>query len=403
MRLQELIAKRAKVWEEAKAFVESHQKENGTLTAEDTAAYEKMEAEITDLTAAIDRERRAEEREAELNRPVNTPLTAKPYQAGGSEEKTGRASDEYRKGMLQALRSNFRQISNVLQEGVDSDGGYLVPEEYDRRLIDVLDEENIMRSLGTKITTSGEHKINIAATKPAASWIEEGGQLTFGDATFDQIILDAYKLHVAIKVTEELLYDNAFGLENYIITQFGKALANAEEDAFLNGDGNGKPTGLFHASKGGTLANTIEKIASDDLISLVYALKRPYRKRASFILNDKTLSSIRTLKDNNGAYIWQPSYQAGEPDRLLGYALHTSAYAPTDAISFGDYSYYNIGDRGTRSFAELKELFAGNGMIGYVAKERVDGKLVLSEAVQILKFNDIKAMSAAEKVAVKKS
>ena len=403
MKLQELIAKRAKVWEEAKAFVESHQKDTGTLSAEDTAAYEKMEAEITDLTAAIDRERRAEEREAELNRPVNTPLTAKPYKAEGGEEKTGRASDEYRKGMLQALRSNFRQISNVLQEGVDSDGGYLVPEEYDRRLIDVLDEENIMRSLGTKITTSGEHKINIAATKPAASWIEEGGQLTFGDATFDQIILDAYKLHVAIKVTEELLYDNAFGLENYIITQFGKALANAEEDAFLNGDGNGKPTGLFHASKGGNLANTIEKIASDDLISLVYALKRPYRKRASFILNDKTLSSIRTLKDNNGAYIWQPSYQAGEPDRLLGYALHTSAYAPTDAISFGDYSYYNIGDRGTRSFAELKELFAGNGMIGFVAKERVDGKLVLPEAVQILKFTDIKTLGAAEKVPVKKS
>lgn len=386
MKLQELIAKRAKVWEEAKAFVESHQKENGTLSAEDTAAYEKMEAEITDLTAAIDRERRAEEREAELNKPVNTPLTVKPYKADGDGEKTGRASDEYRKGMLQALRSNFRQISNVLQEGVDADGGYLVPEEYDRRIIDVLDEENIMRGLATRITTSGEHKINIAATKPAASWIEEGGQLTFGDATFDQTILDAYKLHVAIKVTEELLYDNAFGLENYIILQFGKALANAEEDAFLNGDGNGKPTGLFHAAKGGTLAGTIEKIASDDLFNLVYALKRPYRKRASFILNDKTLASIRTLKDNNGAYIWQPSYQAGEPDRLLGYEMHTSAYAPTDSIAFGDYSYYNIGDRGTRSFAELKELFAGNGMVGFVAKERVDGKLVLPEAVQILKI-----------------
>lgn len=386
MKLQELIAKRAKVWEAAKAFVESHQKENGTLSAEDTAAYEKMEAEITDLTAAIDRERRAEEREAELNKPVNTPLTVKPYKADGDGEKTGRASDEYRKGMLQALRSNFRQISNVLQEGVDADGGYLVPEEYDHRLIDVLDEENIMRSLATKITTSGEHKINIAATKPAASWIEEGGQLTFGDAAFDQTIMDAYKLHVAIKVTEELLYDNAFGLENYIITQFGKALANAEEDAFLNGDGKGKPTGLFHATKGGTLASTIEKIASDDIIGLVYALKRPYRKKASFILNDKTLSSIRTLKDNNGAYIWQPSYQAGEPDRLLGYEMHTSAYAPTDAISFGDYTYYNIGDRGTRSFAELKELFAGNGMVGFVAKERVDGKLVLPEAVQILKI-----------------
>ncbi len=388
MKLQELIAKRAKVWEEAKSFVDSHQKENGTLSAEDTATYERMEAEITDLTAAIDRERRAEEREAELSKPMNAPLTAKPGKSSDVEEKTGRASDEYRKGMLQALRTNFRQISNVLQEGVDSDGGYLVPEEYDKRLIDVLEEENIMRGLSTRITTSGEHKINIAATKPAASWIEEGGALSFGDATFDQVILDAYKLHVAIKVTEELLYDNAFGLENYIITQFGKALGNAEEDAFLNGDGNGKPTGLFHATKGGQVAATTataEKIASDELIDLVYALKRPYRKNASFILNDKTLSQIRTLKDNNGAYIWQPSYQAGEPDRLLGYAMHTSAYAPIDAVAFGDYKYYNIGDRGTRSFAELKELFAGNGMIGYVAKERVDGKLILPEAVQILK------------------
>lgn len=388
MKLQNLIEQRAKAWEEAKAFVDSHQKENGTLSAEDTATYEKMEEEITNLTAAIDRQRRAEERDAELSKPVNTPLTSKPEKAADAEVKSGRASDEYRRAMLTALRSNFRQISDVLQEGVDADGGYLVPEEYDKRLIDVLEEENIMRGLATKITTSGEHKINIAATKPAAAWIEEGEALTFGDATFDQIIMDAYKLHVAIKVTEELLYDNAFGLENYIVTQFGRALGNAEEDAFLNGDGTNKPTGLFHATKGGQIAGTTatqEKIAADELIDLVYALKRPYRKNASFILNDKTLAQIRTLKDNNGAYIWQPSYQAGEPDRLLGYAMHTSAYAPTDAVAFGDYKYYNIGDRGTRSFSELKELFAGNGMIGYVAKERVDGKLILPEAVQILK------------------
>ena len=114
-------------------------------------------------------------------------------------------------------------------------------------------------------------------------------------------------------------------------------------------------------------------------------------------MNDKTLAAIRKLKDSNQAYIWQPSYQAGEPDRLCGYAVHTSAFCPemptaqpTKAqgdkgfIAFGDYSYYNIGDRGTRSIQELRELFAGNGMIAYVMKERVDGKLVLPEAVQIL-------------------
>lgn len=393
MTIKDLIEKRAKVWDTAKNFVETHEDKNGVLSDEDTATYNKMEKEIEDLTAAIDRQQRAERREAELAKPVNSPITGKPFMGDAKEVKKGRASDAYKDAMLSAMRSNFRNVSNVLQEGVDADGGYLVPEEYDRRLVDVLDGENIMRSLATKITTAGQHKINIAATKPAA-WIEEGGALSFGDATFDQIYLDAYKLHVAIKVTEELLYDNAFGLENYIITQFGKALANAEEDAFLNGSGTGKPTGIFAANGGGQIAATLTAaIKSDDLIDLVYGLKRPYRKNASFIMNDATLASIRKLKDNNGAYIWQPSYKEGEPDRVLGYAVHTSAFAPTNAIAFGDYSYYNIGDRGSRSFAELRELFAGNGMVGYVAKERVDGKLILPEAVKILKLKEETASS----------
>ena len=318
---------------------------------------------------------------------MGTPLTSKPTTGKQPEVKTGRASDEYRKGMLTALRTNFRQVSNVLQEGVDADGGYLVPEEYDRRLIQTLSEENIMRRLGHVITTSGEHKINIAATKPAAAWIEEGGALQFSDATFAQILLDAHKLHVAIKVTEELLYDSAFNLESYIIEQFGKALANAEEDAFLNGTGVGQPLGLFAEVGGGHVAGTLSAaLKADDVLGLTHELKRPYRKNASFIMNDKTVAQIRKFKDNNGAYIWQPSYQAGEPDRILGYSVHTSEYVPENAIAFGDYSYYNIGDRGTRSFKQLTELFAGNGMIGYVAKERVDGKLILPEAVQILKL-----------------
>lgn len=388
MTVQELIEKRAKAWDMAKEFVNSHEDKNGNLSAEDATTYSRMEAEIEELTNSIDRQQRAERREQELSKPVNSPITGKPYkEEPQAEVKTGRASDEYKKAMLNAMRSNFRQISNVLQEGVDADGGYLVPDEYDSRLIDVLNEENIVRKLARRITTSGEHKINIAATKPAAAWIEEGEALSFGDATFDQKILDAHKLHVAIKITEELLYDNAFKLENYIITEFGKALANAEEDAFLNGDGSGKPAGIFNKTKGGEVVTTLTAaIKSDDLIDLVYALKRPYRKNAAFIMNDATLGQIRKLKDNNGQYLWQPSYQEGEPDKILGYPVLTSAFAPTDAIAFGDYSYYNIGDRGSRSFKQLNELFAGNGMIGFVAKERVDGLLVLPEAVKVLKL-----------------
>lgn len=245
MTILELREKRNTAWNAAKAFLDSHRTEKGTLTAEDDATYSRMEQEIADLGKEIARLERQEALEAELNKPVNKPLTSKPVTAAEKPAKTGHASDEYKTSMLQALCTNFRQVSNILQEGVDADGGYLVPEEYDHRLIDVLNEENIMRKLGHKITTSGEHKINIAATKPAAAWIEEGGALQFTDATFDQILLDAHKLHVAIKVTEELLYDNAFGLENYIIDQFGKALANAEEDAFLNGTGNGQPPWPF--------------------------------------------------------------------------------------------------------------------------------------------------------------
>ena len=395
MNLQELIAKRAKVWEDAKAFVDSRQRENGTLDAEDTASYEKMEAEIEDLTAAIERTRRANERDAQLSKAMSEPLTAKPDNSK-EDVKTGRASDAYKADMLQAVRSEFRQVSDVLQEGVDADGGYLVPEEYDKRLIDVLDEENIMRSLATKITTSGEHKINIAATKPAAAWIEEGGAIQFGNATFDQKLLDAHKLHVAIKVTEELLYDNAFGLENYIITEFGKALANAEEDAFINGNGTGKPTGLLHATKGaqtGVTASKTNEIKADEVIDLVYSLKRPYRKNASFIANDSTLAAVRKLKDGNGVYMWQPALTTGEPDRLFGYPVRTSAYMPEVAadasvLAFGDYRYYNIGDRGVRSMNILKELFAGNGMVAYLMKERVDGILVLQEAVKVLKMKE---------------
>ena len=199
MTVQELIKKRATAWEMAKEFVNTHEDKNGNLSAEDAATYSRMEAEIEELTNSIDRQQRAERREQELSKPVNSPITGRPYKdEPQGEAKTGRASDEYKKAMLNALRSNFRQVSNVLQEGVDADGGYLVPEEYDNRLIDVLDEENIVRKIARKITTSGEHKINIAATKTAAAWIEEGEELTFGDAKFDQKILDAHKLHVAI-------------------------------------------------------------------------------------------------------------------------------------------------------------------------------------------------------------
>lgn len=401
-KLMELYEKRNKVVTEARNFLDTKRLENDTLSDEDSAIYDKMEKSIMDLTKEIERESRLADINAQMNKPTSEPILSKPKTDPIDEEKSGFASNEYKSSMLNALRSNFRNISNVLQTGVDSDGGYLVPTEYDSRLIEGLTEENIMRGLATIIKTGAERKINIASSSPAAAWIDEGGALEFRDAKFAQINLDAHKLHVAVKVTEELLYDNVFNLENYIIDKFAKALGNAEEDAFLNGDGVGKPLGIFAESGGGEVAVTTASetaITFDEVIDLVYSLKRPYRKNASFITNDQTLAILRKLKDGNGAYIWQPSNQVGEPDRILGYKVYTSAYVPLaesgrPAIAFGDYSYYNIGDRGSRSFAELKELFAGNGMVGFVAKERVDGKLVLPEAVKVLKMKGVVVQKA---------
>ena len=389
LKINELRENRAKAWEAAKNFLDTHQTEKGTLSAEDAATYDRMEAEVVSLGKEIGRMERREALDAEMNRPVGSPLTSRP---GAADIKTGRASDEYKKAMLTALRTNFRTVSNVLMEGTDASGGYLVPTEYDARLVEALEQENVIRSLATVIQTSGERKINVAASKPAASWVEENGELVFGDATFDQVILDAYKLSVAVKVSEELLADNVYDLESFLINAFGRAIANAEEEAFLTGDGISKPTGIFHATKGGQTGVTTagNSITADEVIDLVYKLKRQYRANAVFVTSDSTLAAIRKLKNDNG-YLWQPALSAGEPDRLLGYPVYTSQFVPAIAagqpvMAFGDLSYYNIGDRGARSFAALHELYAGVGQVAFVAKARVDGRLVLPEAVQILKM-----------------
>jgi len=108
-------------------------------------------------------------------------------------------------------------------------------------------------------------------------------------------------------------------------------------------------------------------------------------------MNDATVALIRKLKDNNGAYLWQPSLQAGEPDKLLGYELYTSPYAPiveasAYSVAFGDFSNYWIADRYGRTVQRLNELYSTNGQVGFVATERVDGKVILAEGIQLLQM-----------------
>lgn len=391
MTINELIEKRAKVWETAKNFVDTHENDSGILSAEDNETYSRMEKEIEDLTKAIDREQRAQAREEELNRPINTPIMSKPDMKR-DEDKTGRASNAYKEDFGAHLRGRAL-VHNVLSEGVQADGGYLVPEEFERQIVMGLDEANVVRSLAKTITTSAERKIPVAATHSTAQWTAENGAYTESNPTFDQKTIDAFKLTDLVKVSMELLQDSMFDLESYIASEFARAFGIAEEEAFCVGTGTGQPTGIFTANGGqvGVTANSQTAITADELISLVYSLKSPYRRNAKFLMNDSTISAIRKLKDGNGVYLWQPSLQAGEPDKLLGYELYTSPYAPTTgadalAIAFGDFKNYWIADRSGRTVQRLNELYSTNGQVGFVATERVDGKVILAEGIKLLKM-----------------
>lgn len=395
MTILELREKRAKAWEAAKAFLDSRRNEKGILSAEDDATYSKMEQEITDLGKEIARQERQEALEAELNRPTATPLTGKPL-GGSVDERTGRATDEYRSSFWDLMRSKnpMPQVVDALRIGADTEGGYLVPDEYERTLVDALEEENIFRGLAHIIrTSSGDRKIPVVATKGTASWIEEGGAFPESDDTFGQVTIGAYKLGTMIKVSEELLNDSVFDLESYIAREFARRIGTKEEEAFFTGDGTSKPLGVL-ADKGGAevgvTAASATGITADELLDLYYSLFSPYRKKAVWVVNDSTIKAIRKLKDNNGQYLWQPGLIANAPDTILGRPVKTSAFMPSIAagaksIIFGDFNYYWIADRQGRTFKRLNELFATTGQVGFLASQRVDGRLILPEALKVLK------------------
>lgn len=389
----ELREKRAKAWEAAKAFLDTKRGNDGLLSAEDTAAYEKMEKDVVDLGKEIERLERQAAIDAELNQPTAAPITNKPNGNPDGEEKKGRASDRYRRTFWSAMRQkNFFDVENALQVGTDSEGGYLVPDEFERTLVEALEEENFFRSIATTIqTSSGDRKIPVVASKGEASWIDEEGAFTESDDAFGQVSIGAYKVGTMIKVSDELLNDSVFNLEAYISKEFGRRIGSKEEEAFFAGDGKGKPTGILNATGGAAdgTTTTAAAIAFDDVMDLFYSVKSPYRKKAVWVLNDTTVKALRKLKDNNGNYIWQPSVQAGQPDMILNRPYHTSSYVPEVAagkkvMAFGNFSYYWIADRQGRSFKRLNELYAANGQVGFLASQRVDGKLILSEAVKVM-------------------
>jgi len=388
-----LREKRAKAWDTAKAFLDTKRGNDGLLGAEDVATYEKMETDVVSLGKEIDRLERQSAIDAELSRATALPITNTPAKA--MEEKTGRASSEYRRAFWNAMRTQKPkyEVLDALQIGTDSEGGYLVPDEFEKQLIQGLEEQNLFRTLASVVNTgSGDRKIPVVATKGTAAWIEEEAAFPESDDSFAQVTIGAHKLATMLKVSEELLNDSVFNVESYIASEFARRIGAKEEEAFFTGDGVGKPVGVLAETGGaqlGVTAASATALTADEIMDLFYALKSPYRKKAVFLMNDLTVKALRKLKDASGQYLWQPSLTAGTPDTLLNRPVYTSGYVPIIAagnrtVAFGDFSYYWVADRQGRSFKRLNELFAATGQVGFIASQRVDGKLILPEAIKVL-------------------
>lgn len=302
-------------------------------------------------------------------------------------------AEAYNTAFWETMHTGMPQ--NTLKEGSDGSGGYLVPDTYDDRLVQALKQKNVLRQIATIIPTTQKLTIPVSLGGENASWMPENEPYTFCEAEFGGIEIDAYKLGSSILVSDELLEDGGVDLEKYIEEAFAYRIGNAEESAFIRGDGNGKPIGLIHQASVGKVTDEIGRISADDLVDMEFSLTEPYRKNAVWVMSNDAYCRLGQLRHYRGNPIWSNGLEEEKPMKLFGYPVyicnHMDDVTPGSIpVMFGDFSYYWIGDRGKRVIKRLVERYADHGQVAFITTERVDAKLVLPEAVKMLKVKSDK-------------
>lgn len=380
-----LSEQRAKIVADWRAMLDAAEAEGRALTADEVVKSNKMEADIDALRATIDARAKADS----ADRAIVPDSQRAAEQRPSDPQKADLRADFWRAMRGGAPSAELR--THALSP--DSSGGFTVPDEFRRELITALEEENVIRSLATSFTTmSGVMTIPVNSAHGSASWKAEGAAYAASDETFAEVTLNAWKATALIKVTEELLNDSAFPIESFVAKEFGRRLGKLEEEAFINGDGSSKPTGIVGGSTLGKTATATNAITADELTDLYHSLGRAYRAKATWVMKDSTVQLLRKLKtgvSSDNTYLWQAGLKDGEPDRLFGRPVVVSEFMPAAStglkpIIFGDISYYYIGDRQAMSMQRLNELYAENGHIGFRQFKRTDGKLSLATAVNHL-------------------
>ena len=311
---------------------------------------------------------------------------------GIKEEPTAediRAEEAYAVAFKDLLHTGIPQ--NAVKKGSDGSGGFLVPDTFEKKIVRGLTEKSLLRKLGTVIKTNKRMKIPTVVTNGEATWVSEGELVPVGEATYGEIVLDAYKLAHKVIVSDEMLEDADFDVEDYIRQLFVESISDAEESAFFTGDGNGKPLGIIHQTEVGFTSESVGNINYDDVLNLIHSIKSPYRKNAALIMSEDAITKLLSIPHYHGNSPWEISPQDDVPNQLFGYPVYTTNYLDrveggSKPVLFGDFSYYWIGERGKRSVKRLVERYAENGQVAYITSERIDAKLVLAEAVKALEI-----------------
>jgi HK97 family phage major capsid protein len=414
---KDMRQKRLKLVEDSRALLDKAEKENRKMTAEETQHYDRMFTDIKEAGDDIQRYEQQAELERQMaasqgqqgGRPDPADASAAAQRAELEKKKEQEIRSAYRKFLLNGLPAlNEREHTlfeeRALQAGSDPAGGYLVaPVQWVNELIKAVDDMLFIRSLATRFPVLNAASLGVPTldNDPADSdWTSELGTGS-ADSTmsFGKRELKPHPLAKSIKVSNKLLRSAAMNVEAIVQARLAYKFAVSQEKGFMTGNGVDKPLGIFTASADGvptsrdvSAGNTTTLIKMDGLIAAKYSLKAQYQAVARWLFHRDAMKQISQLTDGQGQYLWQPSLQAGQPDRLLGLPIMMSEYVPntfTTALYVGmlaDFSWYWIADALDMQVQRLVELYAETNQTGYIGRLETDGMPVLAEAFARVKL-----------------
>lgn len=284
----------------------------------------------------------------------------------------------------------------ALNLSTDTAGGYLATPEFTTEILKNLVEISPMRQVASVRSTSAGSVILPKRTgTPTGMWVSETGDRTGTESTYGQQEIAVHEAAVWVDVSQQLLEDAAVNVESEVASDLAEEFARLEGAAFVDGDGTGKPAGILNDAAITRIAsgNATGIPGADMLMDAFYALKAPYRRNSSWMMNGTTLATIRKLKDSTGQYIWQPGLQAGEPSTLLGRPVIEDPTMPDIAadatpIAFGDFKTgYRIYDRVAMSILRDPYTQATKGKVRFHARRRVGGAVTMAEALRLIEIS----------------